>query len=174
MSYLSCTAVVRTGSTTQKITQYQGADGIVYNVANREVITVPNNLTLSAGLAPYIQSTWISGSGSVTTTGVILDSLGNEVVRFYPAAIITPAASFSSQQFYFPPNPTSPFVSGEYTLLTFDLLINDPAGRTKGSGRICIGGTPITPTPTPTFVPTLTPTATPVPPTPTPTATPIP
>jgi hypothetical protein len=173
MSYLSCTAPVRTGSSGPVISQYLGVDGVNYDVLNREVIILPNNLQLSAGLTPYIQSNWLGGTGTVTGTGVILDSLGNEYVRFYPSSIITPAFSFGSPQVYYPSNPVTPLVSGEYTVLTFALTIDDPDGRTKGTSQICIGGTEITPTPTPTFVPTLTPTPTPVPPTPTPTATPV-
>jgi|TARA_E500000318_G_scaffold29755_1_gene29623 hypothetical protein len=173
MSYLSCTAAVRTGSSSPIVDQYLGVDGVVYNVLNREIIVVPNNLQLSAGLTPYVQSTWLSGSGTIVGTGVVLDSLGNEYVRFYPSTLMTPAFSFGSPQVYYPPNPTTPLVSGDYTVLTFALTITDPDGRTKGTSQICIGGTEITPTPTPTFVPTLTPTPTPVPPTPTPTATPI-
>tara|TARA_B100000900_G_scaffold270806_1_gene231249 strand:- start:1338 stop:1862 length:525 start_codon:yes stop_codon:yes gene_type:complete len=174
MSYITCTAEVRTGSSAPVITQYLGGDGVTYNVANREIISLPNNLTLTAGLSPYIRSNWLSGSGQVIAVGVILDSLGNEYVRFYPAEIMTPAHSFGPTQAFFPSNPVTPMPSGDYTVLTFQLVINDETGRTKGSGQICIGGTQITPTPTPTFVPTLTPTPTPVPPTPTPTATPIP
>ena len=173
MSYLSCTESVGTGTSEPIITQYLGVDGVRYDVMNREIIDVPNNLVLSAGLTPYIQSNWLSGTGTVTGTGVILDSLGNEYVRFYPSSIITPAFSFGSPQVYYPSNPVTPLVSGEYTVLTFALTIEDPDGRTRGSSQICIGGTEITPTPTPTFVPTLTPTPTPVPPTPTPTATPV-
>jgi hypothetical protein len=174
MSYITCTAEIRTGISAPVITQYLGADGKSYNVANREIITLPNNLTLSAGLSPFIRANWLSGSGQVYAVGVILDPLGNEYARFYPETLMSPAYSFGPSQVYFPPNPVSPMPSGDYTVLTFDLIINDPEGRTKGSAQICIGGTQITPTPTPTFVPTLTPTPTPIPPTPTPTATPIP
>tara|TARA_R110002012_G_scaffold41681_1_gene113950 strand:- start:1570 stop:2094 length:525 start_codon:yes stop_codon:yes gene_type:complete len=174
MSYITCTAEIRTGTSAPVITQYLGADGKSYNVANREIITLPNNLTLSAGLSPFIRANWLSGSGQVYAVGVILDPLGNEYARFYPETLMSPAYSFGPSQVYFPPNPVTPMPSGDYTVLTFDLIINDPEGRTKGSAQICIGGTQITPTPTPTFVPTLTPTPTPIPPTPTPTATPIP
>ena len=173
MSFVTCTAEVRSGTSAPFITQYLGGDGILYNVANREIITLANNLTLSAGLSPFIRSNWFSGSGKVYATGVILDALGNEYTRFYPANIMTPAYSFGPTQAYFPSNPVTPMPSGDYTVLTFELVIDDPEGRTKGSSQICIGGTQITPTPTPTFVPTVTPTATPVPPTPTPTATPV-
>ena len=173
MSYLSCSAQVRTGTTSPPVNTYRGMDGVTYDIANQEIINVPNNLVLTAGLTPSIQSIWLSGPGLVVATGAILDSLGNEIVRFYPQSLIAPASSVSPTTAYSPPNPTSPLVSGEYTILTFKLYIEDTQGRTKGAGQICIGGTAITPTPTPTFVPTLTPTPTPIPPTPTPTATPV-
>ena len=173
MSFITCTAEVRTGTSAPTITQYLGIDGVRYNVANREIITLANNLTLTAGLSPFIRTNWLSGSGKVYGIGVILDALGNEYTRFYPSSIMVPAYSFGPSQVYFPSNPVTPMLSGDYTILTFELVIDDPEGRTKGSARICIGGTQITPTPTPTFVPTLTPTPTPVPPTPTPTATPV-
>jgi len=156
MSFITCTAEVRTGTSAPTITQYLGIDGVRYNVANREIITLANNLTLTAGLSPFIRTNWLSGSGKV-----------------YPSSIMVPAYSFGPSQVYFPSNPVTPMLSGDYTILTFELVIDDPEGRTKGSAQICIGGTQITPTPTPTFVPTLTPTPTPVPPTPTPTATPV-
>ena len=133
MSYLACTGTVRTGNTAPAVTQYLGVDGIRYDVLNREIIVIPNNLVLSAGLTPYIQSTWLGGTGTITGTGVILDSLGNEYVRFYPSSIITPAFSFGSPQVYYPSNPVSPLVSGDYTVLTFALTIEDPDGRTKGT-----------------------------------------
>ena len=104
MSYLACTGTVRTGNTAPAVTQYLGVDGIRYNVLNREIIVIPNNLVLSAGLTPYIQSTWLGGTGTITGTGVILDSLGNEYVRFYPSSIITPAFSFGSPQVYYSSN----------------------------------------------------------------------
>ena len=174
MSFLTCSATITSGFSSPIVTTYRGLDGVLYNVRNRQNITIAYNLTLTAGLAPFIQTNWISGSGTVVGIGVILDSLGNEIAKFYPASIMTPAFSKAPIQVYYPSNPTTPFVAGDYSLLTFDLVLSTSAERTKGSVKICIGGTEITPTPTPTFVPTLTPTPTPVPPTPTPTATIVP
>ena len=70
-------------------------DGVTYDIANQEIINVPNNLVLTAGLTPSIQSIWLSGPGLVVATGAILDSLGNEIVRFYPQNLIAPASSVS-------------------------------------------------------------------------------
>ena len=174
MSFTACGIVNRGHTTTPIIQQYIGIDNVAYNVVSRQDVIVSNSLTLDAGYAPNITSTWISGSGSVIATGVILDSMGQEVIKFYPHTIMQPAFSSAPTTVYYPPNPINPFPAGDYTILNFQLTILNPDGRTSGTGRICIAGHEVTPTPTPTFVPTLTPTPTPVPPTPTPTATPVP
>ena len=95
MSFLTCSATITSGFSSPIITTYRGLDGVLYNVRNRQNITINNNLTLTAGLSPFIQTNWLNGSGTVVGIGVILDSLGNEIVKFYPASIMTPAFSLS-------------------------------------------------------------------------------
>ena len=73
MSYLACTGTVRTGNTAPAVTQYLGVDGIRYNVLNREIIVIPNNLVLSAGLTPYIQSPLVRGDYTVLTFALTID-----------------------------------------------------------------------------------------------------
>jgi len=172
MSYKSCGVRVFTNDLiNRQATLYSGIDGVDYVVANRADVWINDPLTFDASHVPYAESEWVDGLGSVQTIGVILDSNGNEVLRFYPPNLIRAASEAQRKAVTQPKNPPA-FPVGQYQIVTFDPYTSNP--RTAGEGIICIAGLSTTPTPTPTFTPTLTPTPTPATPTPTPTATPLP
>ena len=135
----------------RQATMYYGIDGIYYRIQERKTVSVNNSLFFNASNVPYIESEWISGGGSIQGIGVILDSNGAEVLRFYPANLITPASQANRKAITQPKNPPA-FPNGQYQIVTFDPFSSTIG--TMGTGQICIGGLPVTPTPTPTITPT--------------------
>ena len=154
------------------IAEYVANDGRTYEVVNITTIKVPD-ITFTAFNQPFATATFISGQGYVRTLGVVLDSNGIEVVRFYPSNQAPVADSTNRVVSKFSQTSIGGLSAGDYTVNTFKLETENNGAF--GSGQICVAGAVTnTPTPTPTFVPTPTPTATPVTPTPTPTLTPTP
>jgi len=152
------------------VSNYTANNGVTYEVVNISTIKVPD-LTFTAATQPFATATFISGQGYVRTLGVILDSNGIEMIRFYPSNQAPVADSTNRVVTKFSQTSIGSLAAGDYTVNTFKLETQNSGAF--GSGQICVEGvTTNTPTPTPTFVPTPTPTATPI--TPTPTATPTP
>ena len=181
------------------VADYVANDGRTYEVVNITTIKVPD-ITFTAADQPFATATFISGQGFVRTLGVVLDSNGIEVIRFYPSNQAPVADSTNRVVSKFSQTSIGGLAAGDYTINTFRLETNNldvgPAylstgtgvglgGGAFGSGQICVAGaltnTPTpsptfvpTPTPTPTLTPTATPTATPAGQTPVPTSTPTP
>lgn len=155
---------------------YQGGN-VSYRIASREVFTLPaltfnNNKTTQFFERPFAGTRWISGAGTITTLGVILDANGNEVFPFYPLSSAKGANASSTDE---DPNPNvndgvvvnyfssvtrDSIPAGDYTFIVFAMDLSDPG--LDGTGAIVMAGlegggvstTPVTtirnnPTPTP-------------------------
>ena len=172
MSFKNCGNPVDVSS--GGLTTYRGNDGNIYQVADTATININGTLTFDAANTPQLRTQWTTGPEYVEGAGVILDSLGNEIVKFYPYGRNNKATRSNPTAFTQPSNPPSSLASGEYTILTFvtraSLFGAQP--NTFGHAQICLQGL-FTPdaTPNPTFPATSPPTPTPATPTPTPTAT---
>jgi hypothetical protein len=178
-----CGQIINSGTITPEI-YYAG--GFPYRVANRTNISFKNNIGFTATNRPYAQAKYISGSGgSIRVLGLVVDSNGIEVLRFYPENQAATADINNQDVTYYSQTTGAGLNAGSYDIITFEL--DDSGGTSFGTGQICIlgedGSTPTptpgvpTPVPTATLIPTATPTATPVPtptPTPFPTQTPAP
>ena len=154
---------------------YQGGN-VSYRIASREVFTLPaltfnNNKTTPFYERPFAGTRWISGAGTITTLGVILDANGNEVFPFYPLSSAKGANASSIDQgsnpnstdkevIYFSSVTRDSIPAGDYTFIVFAMDLSDPS--LDGTGSIVMAGledggvstTPVTtipnnPTPTP-------------------------
>ena len=98
MSRLKIYAGQRVDTITRRIGDYLGFNGLVYPVAARLTVNVTEQLFFSAGAAPVVESEIRSPStqGSVQGMGVILNSVGEELFRFYPQDNINPATPSGS------------------------------------------------------------------------------
>ena len=193
MSRLKIYAGQRVDTITRRIGDYLGFNGLVYPVAARLTVNVTEQLFFSAGAAPAVESEFRSPptQGSVQGMGVILNSVGEELFRFYPQDDINPATPSNKRVLTEIRNPTvngnSYLLPGDYEIVTFVPALDDNQDYgggefgdsfsevlIDGSAQILLRGNVAAATPTPTPDQTQTPTATPNTPTPTPTATPVP
>ena len=168
--------------------EYLGFNGNIYFVAARRTVTVDEQIFFSAGAAPVVESELINppNQGTVQGMGVILNSVGEELFRFYPDSVVDPASPANKIVFTELPNPlvnnNSYLLPGDYEIITFVPKVGDNIDYgfrggdvlIQGTAQITLRGNAAAATPTPTPTPTQTPTATPNTPTPTPTATPVP
>ena len=102
-------------------------------------LTFNNNKTTQFFERPFAGTRWISGAGTITTLGVILDANGNEVFPFYPLSSAKGANASSTNE---DPNPTvndgvvvnyfssvtrDSIPAGDYTFIVFVTTIrNNP------------------------------------------------
>tara|TARA_R110000803_G_scaffold198536_1_gene262295 strand:+ start:6116 stop:7483 length:1368 start_codon:yes stop_codon:yes gene_type:complete len=163
----------------QSDVELYNAGGINYNIGNRTNVTLTKDITFTSTSRPFANSKFISGPSYIRVMGVVLDSTGIEVFRFYPANQSSVANIDDKQVIYYSQTTAASLASGSYDIITFQ--IDSENDQTFGSGQICIQGemsdtptpTPLDPTPTPTATPVPTPFPTPFP-TPTPAPTPVP
>ena len=69
------------------LTSYRGNDGNIYQVADTATININGTLSFNAAATPQLRTQWTTGPEYVEGAGVILDSLGNEIVKFYPYGV---------------------------------------------------------------------------------------
>ena len=150
-----------------------------YSIGDRTSVSIPVGLSFTVQNRPFINAEFESGAeqpgeqtGRILAMGVVIDSNGIEVIRFYPEFKGAIATQNDTNVTLYSSTVGDTLLAGDYDIITFE--IGDPGNVAYGNGQICIVGEEVatpTPTPTATFIPTATPTATPVP---TPTATPNP
>lgn len=163
---------------------YDDGGGGSYLIGGRTSVSIPAPITFQGNSSPYIFAQWEGGThtpntqpGFIRAMGVIINSSGEEIARFYPDIRSAVATQNDPTSLVFSPDVEGVTIpAGSYDLITF--MPQAEAGNAEGYSYICLRGmqqaTP-TPVPTATFVPTPAPTATPVPtPTPTPVITPTP
>ena len=176
MSYFKCGTRANSGNF--GFETYRGGDNVTYRIASKKTINIPYNLEQVVGT---IEAEQYGGQNSVLAMGVVLNSQGSEVFRFYPQQAGVTTDAYNTIETVTDDSADAEIPAGDYTVMNFQLV---DGFNTFGTSIICISGeeqvpvTPVPETPVPTPEPTVTPTptaVTPTPsPTPVPTATPIP
>ena len=114
-----------------------------YSIGDRTSVSIPVGLSFTVQNRPFINAQFESGAekpgeqtGRILAMGVVIDSNGIEVIRFYPEFKGAIATQNDTNVTLYSSTVGDTLPAGDYDIIAFE--IGDPGNVSYGNGQICI------------------------------------